>query len=134
MNGTYGFAYSANFGIGFGVLLIEDGKVTGYDSGGSKYEGTAATEGGSVVLTFDMIVPPNSFLTPMSSDPMGVESRWAQKITLPPGFDGGGSFLAELTFGKVHLLIKKLPDTAAPYASGFVMYPAHDGGGAVALL
>jgi hypothetical protein len=132
MDGTYGFAFSAYYGIGFGVFVIKDRKLTGYDTGGCKFIGTARADGAGLVLAFDMTVPRNSFLVPWSSEPMGVETTWTQEITLPPGFDDGKPFQATLTYGQIELMIKKLRDDAAPYATGFVMRPSPDGGGAVA--
>src|SRR5262245_38628769 len=45
IDGTYGFVYCGNRGLGIGVFLIEGQRIEGRDFAGGVYKGTAAKDG-----------------------------------------------------------------------------------------
>ena len=51
IDGTYGFVYCGNRGLGIGVFSINGDRIEGRDFAGSSYEGTAVQDGdGNIVL------------------------------------------------------------------------------------
>jgi hypothetical protein len=58
IDGTYGFVYCGNRGLGIGVFLVEGQRLEGRDFAGGIYKGTAVTDGkGNIEIDVQMHVP-----------------------------------------------------------------------------
>jgi hypothetical protein len=58
IDGTYGFVYCGNRGLGIGVFLIERQRIEGRDFAGASYKGTAVQDGkGNIQLDVQMLAP-----------------------------------------------------------------------------
>ena len=63
IDGTYSMVASGVKGCSSAVVSIRDGKLEGWDSSGSRYEGTySIVDGSDVDFDVKMTLPPNHFL------------------------------------------------------------------------
>jgi hypothetical protein len=63
-DGTYGFVYSGNTGLGIGVFTVRDNVLKGADWGGGRYSGAikARPNAEGYRFIFDLFVPAGMFL------------------------------------------------------------------------
>jgi hypothetical protein len=124
MDGTYGFVYSGATGVGIGAFTVKDGVLTGSDGGQANNKGTVAVDDvtGNFVITFDQFVPAGTFLV-QGTSPLEVDSTRTRTIPMPPGFGDGEPVSVDLPPGTVTLMVKRVPDKYAPFASGFTITP-----------
>ena len=68
-DGTFGFVYCGQIGVGVGVTVIKNNMLNGADLSGGRYTGAvkALPNGGGYTITYDMFVPPNVLLSGRSS-------------------------------------------------------------------
>ena len=119
MDGTYGFVYCGNRGLGIGVFLIEGQHIEGRDFAGGIYKGTAVKDGkGNIEIDVQMHVPAGvetAEVTAPQDLPHTRHIHW----TFPPAFGDGEPLMVEFA-GPVTVLVKKIPDVNAAIArSGF---------------
>ena len=62
-DGTFGFAYCGQIGVGVGVMTIKNNVLKGADLSGGRYSGVLKERpnGAGYTITYDMFVPPNVF-------------------------------------------------------------------------
>jgi hypothetical protein len=117
IDGTYGFVYCGNRGLGIGVFLVRGQRIEGRDFAGGRYMGTAVQDGkGNIQLDVQMQVPAGVEIA--SQDlPHTRHIHW----TFPPAFGDGEPQMVEFA-GPVTVMVKKIPDKNAAIAkSGFTL-------------
>jgi hypothetical protein len=83
IEGTYGFVYCGNRGLGIGVFLVEGQRIEGRDFAGGRYMGAAVQDGkGNIQLDVQMQVPGG---TAAQDLPHTRHIHW----TFPPAFGDG---------------------------------------------
>ena len=119
MDGTYGFVYCGNRGVGIGVFSINGGHIEGRDFAGSSYEGTAVQDGdGNIVLDVQMQVPAGVILA-QGTAPQAFPHTRQVSWTFPPAFGDGEPRMVEFA-GPVTVMVKRIPDeNAAIVRNGF---------------
>jgi hypothetical protein len=119
IDGTYGFVYCGNQGLGIGLFLVEGQRVEGRDFAGGRYHGSVIQdENGNIHLDVKMLVPEGVVLaqgTAPQDLPHTRQIRW----TFPPAFGDGKP--QEVDFvGPVTVMVKRIPDqNAAIVKHGF---------------
>jgi hypothetical protein len=119
IDGTYGFVYCGNRGLGIGVFLVEGQRLEGRDFAGGIYKGTAVQDGkGNIELDVQMHVPAGVKMaqgTALQDLPDTRHIHW----TFPPAFGDGEPQMVEFA-GPVTVIVKRIPDVNAAIAkSGF---------------
>jgi hypothetical protein len=90
-DGTYGFVYYGNRGLGMSVFSINGEQVVGRDLAGSVYDGTAVQDAdGNIVLDVQMQIPAGVTLVPQDI-PHARQICW----TLLPAFGDGEPQMVE---------------------------------------
>ena len=61
-DGTFGFVYCGQIGVGVGVMAIKNNVLKGADLSGGRYSGVVKERpnGDGYTITYDMFVPPTS--------------------------------------------------------------------------
>ena len=129
IDGTYGFVYCGNRGLGIGVFLVEGQRVEGRDFAGGRYMGTAVQDGkGNIQLDVQMQVPAGVEIA--SQDlPHTRHIHW----TFPPAFGDGEPQMVEFA-GPVTVMVQRIPDeNAAIVKNGFTPQTTARLGGFIAL-
>jgi hypothetical protein len=119
-DGTYGFAYSGDRGVGIGVFTIQNNLLKGADIGGGRYSGTVGEHphGQGYNFLFDMFVPAGTFLV-QGTEPQEIpHTRGDIPVDLPLDFFNGEPITRVVGPGKVTFMIRRIPDELAWYASG----------------
>lgn len=117
IDGTYGFVYCGNRGLGIGVFLVEGQRVEGRDFAGGRYMGTAVQEGkGNIQLDVQMQVPALMAQGTATQDlPHTRHIHWM----FPPAFGDGEPQMVEFA-GPVTVMVKRISDkNAAIVKNGF---------------
>ena len=116
IDGTYGFVYCGNRGLGIGVFLIEGQRIEGRDFAGGVYKGTAVKDGkGNIEIDVQMHVSAGVETAEPQDLPQARHIHW----TFPPAFGDGEPQMVEFA-GPVTVLVKRIPDVNAAIArSGF---------------
>ena len=118
IDGTYGFVYCGNRGLGIGVFLVEGQRIQGRDFAGCSYMGVAVQDGkGNIQLDVQMQVPAGVELAGTASQdlPHTRHIHW----TFPPVFGDGEPQMVEFA-GPVTVMVKRIPDVNAAIAkNGF---------------
>ena len=115
IDGTYGFVYCGNRGLGIGVLSINGDRIQGRDFAGCSYTGTAGRDGnGNVQLDVQMQVPAGVKLV-SGTAPQDLPHTRQIHWTLPPGIGDGEPQMVEFV-GPVTVMVKKIPDANAAIA------------------
>src|SRR5262245_55408411 len=119
IDGTYGFVYCGNRGLGIGVFLIEAQRIEGRDFAGGSYKGTAVQDGkGNIQLDVQMLVPAGVEMA-QGTPPQGLRQTRHIHGTFPPAFGDGEPQMVEFA-GPVTVMVKRIPDKNATIAkSGF---------------
>src|SRR5947207_2221436 len=116
MDGTYGFVYCGNEGVGIGVFRVAGSQLTGTDLAGARYKGVVKENSdGTLALSFEMSVPAGVFLVQGSSAQDVTYSKQAS-VTVPAGFGDGKPFEVYIAPGPVTMMVRRIPDEFAPYA------------------
>ena len=89
IEGTYGFVYCGNRGLGIGVFLVEGQRIEGRDFAGGRYMGTAVQDGkGNIQLDVQMQLPALMAQGTAKQDlPHTRHIHWM----FPPAFGGRGA-------------------------------------------
>jgi hypothetical protein len=121
MNGTYGFVYSGETGVGIGVFVIKDTVLTGADAGGGRYNGSVVIDANTqkVEFVFDQFVPAGTFLVQGVSAQEIEHTRQNIRVSLPHNFDDGKAINLEIPPGHVNIMIKRISEDYEGYAEGF---------------
>jgi hypothetical protein len=119
IDGTYGFVYCGNRGLGIGVFSINGDRIEGRDFAGSSYEGTAVQDGdGNIVLDGQMQVTAG-VVRAQETAPQDIPHTRQISWTFPPAFGDGEPQMVEFA-GPVTVLVKRIPDeNAAIVKNGF---------------
>jgi len=122
LDGTYGWVYCGEIGLGIGVFTVTGGKVEGHDYSGGKYSGTANERpDGKITLTLSFEVQPGRGLV-QGTAPQEVPYTRPINAELPPNFGDGAPQEIAVPPGVVTVMIKRLPNDFAPAATqGFTM-------------
>jgi hypothetical protein len=125
MNGTYGFVYSGDRGVGLGVFSIKDSVLIGSDTGGAKYSGSAVQNSatGEVTMSFEMFVPAGTLLIQGTSEQDLNYTKTNLTLTLRRDFDNGEAIKVYIPPGNVNLMIRQIPDDYAVFTKGFDIRP-----------
>jgi hypothetical protein len=117
LDGTYGFVYCGDIGLGLGVFTVTGGEVKGRDYAGGKYSGTAK-EGpdGTITLALAFEVQPGIRLV-QGTAPQDLPHTRQISTRLPPGFGDGEPKEIEVPPGVVTLMIKRIGEEYAPVAT-----------------
>lgn len=115
IDGTYGFVYCGNQGLGIGVFLVEGQHVQGHDAAGSRYDGSVIQDGnGNIHLDVKMLVPEGAVLV-QGMAPQDLPHTRQIRWTFPPAFGDGKP--QEVDFlGPVTVMVKRIPDENAAIA------------------
>jgi hypothetical protein len=118
IDGTYGFVYCGNRGLGIGVFLVEGQRIEGRDFAGGRYMGAAVQDGkGNIQLDVQMQVPAGVAAQGTASQdfPHTRHIHW----TFPPAFGDGEPQMVEFA-GPVTVMVKRVADKNAAIAkNGF---------------
>jgi hypothetical protein len=119
IDGTYGFVYCGNRGLGIGVFLVEAQRLEGRDFAGGVYKGTAVQDGkGNIELDVQMHVPAGVEMA-QGTSPQDLAHTRHIHWTFPPAFGDGEPQMVEFA-GPVTVMVKRIPDKNAAIAkSGF---------------
>jgi hypothetical protein len=119
-DGTYGFAYSGDLGVGIGVFTIQNNFLNGADLGGGRYSGIVGERpsGQGYSVLFDMFVPAGTFLVQGTAPQEMPHTREHISVDLPLDFFNGEPITRVVGPGKVTFMIRRIPDELAWYASG----------------
>lgn len=119
-DGTFGFAYCGQIGVGVGVMTIKNNVLKGADLSGGRYSGVLKERpnGAGYTITYDMFVPPNVFLVQGGAPQEMAHTRSGVTLNLPPNFDNGEPIKLVIPPGDITLMIRRIPDDYGPYASG----------------
>jgi hypothetical protein len=119
-DGTYGFAYCGQIGVGVGVITIKNNMLKGADLSGGRYSGAVSERpnGAGYKIVYDMFVPPHVFLVQGGSPQEMAHTRSDVTLGLPPDFDNGEPIKLMIPPGEVTLMIRRISDEYAAYASG----------------
>jgi hypothetical protein len=113
IDGTYGFVYCGNHGLGIGVFSIHGDQMEGRDFAGSSYKGTAVPDGdGNIVLDVQMQVPAGNVLV-QGTAPQDLPHTRQISWTFPRAFGDGEPQMVEFGPGPVTVMVKKIPDENA---------------------
>ena len=125
IDGTWGFVYWGETGVGFGVIVMIDGRLHGSDQGGLKYAGTAAEDAQTkdVHLSVDVAVPPGIDLVEGTDYLSDVPTKRHFELDLPPRLGELTPVDISVLPGKTGILFKGLPDQWTPFANGFTVTP-----------
>jgi hypothetical protein len=131
IDGTYGFVYCGNRGLGAGVFSIKGERLEGRDFAGSNYNGTATPDGdGNIVLDVQMVVPSGVVLV-QGSEPLDLSHNRQISWMFPPSFGDGEPQMVEFA-GPVTVMVKRIPDeNAALVKDGFTREMAARLGGLI---
>jgi hypothetical protein len=117
LDGTYGFVYCGNGGLGAGVFSINGDRFEGRDIGGSSYKGTATQDGdGNIVLDVQMLVPSGVVLV-QGTAPQDLPHSRQISWTFPPTFGDGEPQMVEFA-GPVTVMVKRIADENAAIVKG----------------
>jgi hypothetical protein len=112
VDGTYGFVYCGNRGLGMGVFSINGEHVVGRDLAGSTYGGTAVKDAdGNIVLDVQMQIPAGVTLV-QGTAPQDIPHARQICWTFPPAFGDGEPQMVEFA-GPVTVMLKRIPDEYA---------------------
>src|SRR5262245_33255509 len=118
IDGTYGFVYCGNRGLGIGVFLIEGQRIQGRDFAGGIYKGTAVQDGKGNIQLDVQLVPARTEMvqgTAAQDLPHTRHIHW----TFPSAFGDGEPQMVEFA-GPVTVMVKRISDKNAAIAkSGF---------------
>jgi len=117
IDGTYSMVASGVKGCSSAVVSIRDGKLEGWDSSGSRYEGTYSIVNGSEV-DFDvtMTLPPNHFLIwGMSLVPGWQTREIKQRLPLSHLQTGQPHFMAS---EQLWIAFSRVPDDEYAHLAG----------------
>jgi hypothetical protein len=121
-DGTYGFVYCGDDGVGIGYITIQNNILKGVDLFGTQYTGTvgAIPNSAGYKIVCSMSVPANVLLV-QGTAPQDISHR-RDDITfdIPPDFDNGEPIPLIVPPGKVTLMIRKIRDDLAWLASAKV--------------
>ena len=119
MDGTFGFTYCGDLGVGIGVFRVNGCELIGADLAGGRYKGRITEDQvtGELDLTFDMTVPVGVFLV-QGTSPQDVPYIKTANVKVPAGFGDGTPFEVYVPPGTVTLMVKRISDEFAPYADG----------------
>jgi hypothetical protein len=119
-DGTFGFVYCGQIGVGVGVMVIKNNMLKGADLSGGRYTGAVKEllDGGGYTITYDMFVPPNVFLVQGAAPQEMAHTRSGVTLDLPLDFDNGEPIKLVIPPGDVTLMIRRIPDEYAAYARG----------------
>ena len=119
-DGTYSFAYCGELGVGVGVVTIQSNILKGADLGGGRYSGVvgAKPDGTGYRVRYDMFVPADVFLVQGTSPQDIAQTRDDITIELPPDFDNGEPIKLFVPPGNITIMIRRISDDLAWYASG----------------
>jgi hypothetical protein len=133
IDGTYGFVYCGNRGLGIGVFSINGDRIEGRDFAGSSYGGTAVQDGdGNIVLDVQMQVPAGVVLA-QGTAPQDLPHTRQISWTFPPAFGDGEPQMVEFA-GPVTVMAQRIPDeNAAIVKNGFTPQTTARLGGFIAL-
>jgi hypothetical protein len=119
-DGTYSFVYCGEIAVGIGVVTIQDSILRGTDFAGGRYSGvvTERPNAAGYRVVYDMFVPANVFLV-QGAAPLDIShTRGDVTLDLPLDFDNGEPITQIAPPGKITLMIRRIPDEFAWYASG----------------
>jgi hypothetical protein len=120
VDGTWGFVYAGETGIGVGAIVVKDGKFGGADAGGIKYRGTVVEdpETGDLAVELEMDVPAGVWLVG-GAGAMDMPHTRHQTFKLPPRFGDVAPVEIPIRPGKVLGMFKLCtPEEAAALARG----------------
>ncbi len=109
MNGIYVMYFTGATGSGHGLLLLQNGTITGADAAGVTYDGTYRLEGDNLVGTLKMIVPAGTSLVTgaaAGSSPLTFDIP----LTLPSNFADGMPRILSMPTGPVNIIFRRLRD------------------------
>jgi|SRR5690242_2947391 hypothetical protein len=124
IDGTWGFVYWGEAGVGIGAFVVEkDGKLRGSD-GNIKYSGTAVENASSqkVHLSVDMEIPAGIALVGGAGASEFVHKRHVE-LDLPPRFGELAPQDASALPGRTGIVFKQVPSEWASFANGFTVTP-----------
>ncbi len=119
-DGTYSFAYCGEFGVGVGVVTIQNNILKGADLGGGRYSGVVSAKpgGAGYSVRYDMFIPADVFLVQGTSPQDIAQRRDDITIDLPLEFDNGEPIKLFVPPGNITIMIRRISDDLAWYASG----------------
>jgi hypothetical protein len=122
-DGTYSFVYCGEIGVGLGVITIQNNILKGADVTGGRYSGVVSERPNAAGyrVVYDMFVPANVFLVQGTASQDVPHKRDDITLDLPPDFDNGEPISLIVPPGKITLMVRKISDEFAWYASGVKM-------------
>ena len=119
-DGTYCFAYCGETGVGIGVFTIQNNALKGSDLVGGRYSGvvTELSNGGGYRIIYDMFIPAGMFLVQGTSPQAISQTRVGITHDIPYDFANGEPIKLFVPPGQITLMIRKIADDFAWYASG----------------
>ncbi len=107
-NGFYTMTYTGVEGMGLGALLLEDGKIRGFDVGRCSYDGNySKNQTGGLAAQITMTVPPNTPLV-FGMPPQAKEYQLPISAMLPANFGSGVPVPVKVGPGSVQVSFTKM--------------------------
>lgn len=111
MDGFYSIYFSGAAGVGFGLLALRQGAITGADAAGASYDGRYSVTEAGIQGEVTLNAPPGvQLVTGAAAGAAG--QAWRIPLNLPRDFANGQAHLVNTPTGKVNVVFRKLRDFA----------------------
>jgi hypothetical protein len=123
IDGTWGFIYWGDAGLGIGVIVIRGRNLIGSDNWVT-YCGTVDEDpaSGELVVQVDMDIPAGVWLVG-GAGAMDVPSKRSQSFRLPARLGDSTPIEVPIRPGKTMAVFRPVPEEWAAYATGFQLVP-----------
>ncbi len=111
INGFYSIYFTGMAGVGFGVVVLKDGQITGADNAGAVYDGKYEVfdENKSIVGNVILKSPPGAKLVTGASSG-SKEGIWEIPLALPFDLGKGNPINLSTPTGPINIIFRKLRD------------------------
>jgi hypothetical protein len=110
IDGTYGFVYSGENGLGVGIFTVLGQNFEGVDYVGGRYTGTAReNRDGTISISIDFDVKPGMALVQGTAQ-QELPYRRHIEHEMPAGFGNGRPVEMPVPPGSVTVMVKRVPD------------------------
>jgi hypothetical protein len=118
-DGTYSFVYCGEVGVGIGVVTIQNNILKGADLTGVQYRGVVSElpNATGYRVVYNMSIPADVVLVQGTAPQDISHKRGDITLDFPPDFYNGEPITLIASPGKITLMIRKISDDLAWYAS-----------------
>lgn len=108
MDGIYEIRFRGAVSWGVGILVFQNGKITGSDVGGAIYDGTFTSDDKKIHASIVLTVPPGGILV-QGTVPLPFEQKIPFNVSInKSSIESGETVLLNLPPGPVNVIFKRL--------------------------